>query len=94
MGAEASGHVLEHDHGFRLGYRIERQVLRDDCNPAWREAQIRVQRTRDRPQHETRSAEVRALVRDVLADADTRANLMQSGMTAGYADRRNTLAVA
>jgi hypothetical protein len=34
--------------------------------------------------NETRSAEVRALVSDVLADADTRANLMQSGMTAGY----------
>lgn len=33
---------------------------------------------------EERADEVRALVQDVLADADTRASLLQSGMTAGY----------
>ncbi len=33
---------------------------------------------------EERANEVRALVHDVLADADTRASLLQSGMTAGY----------
>lgn len=31
-----------------------------------------------------RAEEVRALVQDVLADADTRASLLQGGMTAGY----------
>ena len=35
---------------------------------------------------EERAEEVRSLVRDVLADADTRASLLQSGMTAGYDD--------
>jgi hypothetical protein len=33
---------------------------------------------------EQRSAEIRALVHDVLADADTRASLLGSGMTGGY----------
>ena len=33
---------------------------------------------------EERAEEVRALVQDVLADADTRASLLQSGMSAGY----------
>jgi hypothetical protein len=33
---------------------------------------------------EQRAAEVRGVVQDVLADADTRASLLQSGMTAGY----------
>ena len=33
-----------------------------------------------------RSQEIRSLVQDVLADADTRASLLQSGMTAGYDD--------
>ena len=33
---------------------------------------------------EQRSDEIRAIVQDVLADADTRASLLQSGMTAGY----------
>lgn len=33
---------------------------------------------------EQRSEEIRGLVQDVLADADTRASLLQSGMTAGY----------
>ncbi|MHC5002742.1 MAG: porin [Planctomycetota bacterium] len=33
---------------------------------------------------EQRATEIRGLVHDVLADADTRASLMQSGMTAGY----------
>ena len=33
---------------------------------------------------EQRSDEIRGLVQDVLADADTRASLLQSGMTAGY----------
>ncbi len=33
---------------------------------------------------EQRAEEIRGLVHDVLADADTRASLMQSGMTAGY----------
>ena len=33
---------------------------------------------------EARSAEIRSLVNDVLADADTRASLMQSGVNAGY----------
>jgi hypothetical protein len=33
---------------------------------------------------EQRSDEIRSLVNDVLADADTRASLLQSGMTAGY----------
>ncbi|TVQ55126.1 MAG: hypothetical protein EA377_04050, partial [Phycisphaerales bacterium] len=36
---------------------------------------------------EQRANEVRALVHDVLADADTRASLMQSGMTAGHDGR-------
>ncbi len=31
-----------------------------------------------------RAQEIRSLVQDVLADADTRANLLQDGMTAGY----------
>lgn len=34
-----------------------------------------------------RAEEVRTLVRDVLADADTRANLQEAGMTAGRRDR-------
>ncbi|MCZ6542464.1 MAG: hypothetical protein O6768_02245, partial [Planctomycetota bacterium] len=33
---------------------------------------------------EQRANEVRGLVRDVLADADTRASLLAQGMTAGY----------
>lgn len=33
---------------------------------------------------EQRATEIRGLVQDVLADADTRANLLQSGMTSGY----------
>lgn len=33
---------------------------------------------------EQRANEIRGLVHDVLADADTRASLLQSGMTAGY----------
>jgi hypothetical protein len=33
---------------------------------------------------EQRAAEIRGLVHDVLADADTRASLLQTGMTAGY----------
>jgi hypothetical protein len=33
---------------------------------------------------EQRADEIRALVQDVLADADTRANLLQDGMTAGW----------
>ncbi len=33
---------------------------------------------------EQRASEIRGLVQDVLADADTRASLLQSGMTAGY----------
>jgi hypothetical protein len=33
-----------------------------------------------------RAEEIRGLVQDVLADADTRASLLQSGMTAGYDD--------
>lgn len=33
---------------------------------------------------EQRATEIRGLVQDVLADADTRASLMASGMTAGY----------
>ncbi|UCD76880.1 MAG: hypothetical protein JSV91_08115 [Phycisphaerales bacterium] len=33
---------------------------------------------------EQRSEEIRSLVQDVLADADTRASLLQNGMTAGY----------
>lgn len=33
---------------------------------------------------EARASEIRGLVQDVLADADTRASLLQSGMTAGY----------
>jgi hypothetical protein len=33
-----------------------------------------------------RTAQIRDLVEDVLADADTRASLLQSGMTAGYDD--------
>ncbi len=40
-----------------------------------------------------RAAEIRSLVQDVLADADTRANLLQGGMTAGY-DRGFFLASA
>lgn len=35
---------------------------------------------------EQRSDEIRSLVQDVLADADTRASLLQSGMNAGYDD--------
>jgi hypothetical protein len=35
---------------------------------------------------EQRSDEIRSIVQDVLADADTRASLLQSGMTAGYDD--------
>src|SRR5262245_4695897 len=33
---------------------------------------------------EQRATEIRGLVQDVLADADTRASLLQSGTTAGY----------
>src|SRR5262249_36066794 len=33
---------------------------------------------------EQRASEIRGLVQDVLADADTRASLLQSGMTSGY----------
>ncbi|MGI9015185.1 MAG: hypothetical protein ACR2GY_13190 [Phycisphaerales bacterium] len=33
---------------------------------------------------ERRAAEVRAIVQDVLADADTRASLLQGGLTAGW----------
>lgn len=33
---------------------------------------------------EQRAGEIRSLVQDVLADADTRASLLQSGMSAGY----------
>jgi hypothetical protein len=33
---------------------------------------------------EARASEIRGLVQDVLADADTRASLLQSGMTSGY----------
>lgn len=33
---------------------------------------------------EKRAAEIKGLVQDVLADADTRASLLQSGITAGY----------
>ncbi len=33
---------------------------------------------------EQRAQEIRGLVMDVLADADTRANLLQDGLTAGY----------
>src|SRR5687768_4659856 len=33
---------------------------------------------------EKRAAEIRGLVQDVLADADTRASLLQSGAVAGY----------
>lgn len=36
---------------------------------------------------ERRAEEVRALMQDVLADADTRASLLQSGMTAGHDGR-------
>lgn len=35
---------------------------------------------------EQRAAEIRGLVQDVLADADTRASLLQAGMTSGYDD--------
>ncbi|MBX3374850.1 MAG: hypothetical protein KF817_13550 [Phycisphaeraceae bacterium] len=38
----------------------------------------------DSTMHEQRNAEIRALVADVLADADTRASLLSQGMTAGY----------
>mgnify|MGYP000896816663 FL=1 len=34
--------------------------------------------------NDTRSDEIRSLVHDVLADADTRASLQGSGSTAGY----------
>ena len=34
--------------------------------------------------NEARAEEVRTLVQDVLADSDTRASLLQSGMSAGY----------
>src|SRR5687767_12145527 len=33
---------------------------------------------------EQRASEIRGLVQDVLADADTRASLLQTGMTSGY----------
>ena len=35
---------------------------------------------------EQRADQIRSLVHDVLADADTRASLLQGGMTAGYQD--------
>ena len=35
---------------------------------------------------EQRADEIRGLVQDVLADADTRASLLQSGTSAGYDD--------
>jgi hypothetical protein len=35
---------------------------------------------------EKRADEIRAIVHDVLADADTRSSMLQSGMTAGYDD--------
>src|SRR5688500_12834912 len=33
---------------------------------------------------EQRAAEIRGLVQDVIADADSRASLLQGGMTSGY----------
>ena len=41
-------------------------------------------RNSDQWMNEQRAEEIRGLVHDVLADADTRASLLQSGMTAGY----------
>ncbi|TVQ57611.1 MAG: hypothetical protein EA377_00770, partial [Phycisphaerales bacterium] len=41
-------------------------------------------RQSDQWMNEQRAEEIRGLVHDVLADADTRASLLQSGMTAGY----------
>jgi hypothetical protein len=43
-----------------------------------------VARLRGDDLHEHRAAEIRAMVHDVLADADTRASLLSQGMTAGY----------
>jgi phosphate-selective porin OprO/OprP len=43
---------------------------------------------------EQRSAEIRELVEEVLADADTRASLLESGLTAGYDGKHFFLASA
>jgi hypothetical protein len=49
------------------------------------EAQV-AQLTGDNWMTEQRADEIRNVVQDVLADADTRASLLQSGMSAGYDD--------
>lgn len=46
--------------------------------------EVRTLRTEDGQISEARADEIRSLVQDVLADADTRASLLQSGMTSGY----------
>ena len=49
-----------------------------------RVAELKATRIPDNWLTEQRADEIRALVHDVLADADTRASLLQSGMTAGW----------
>ncbi len=64
--------------------KSEVEALRDEV------AQLRAELaavTQSEDEHwltEQRADEIRSLVHDVLADADTRASLLQSGMTAGY----------
>jgi hypothetical protein len=47
-------------------------------------AELEAQESGDQWLTEARADEIRSLVQDVLADADTRSSLLQSGMTAGY----------
>lgn len=47
-------------------------------------AELEAGNANDRWMNEARAASIRAMVQDVLADADTRASLLQSGVSAGY----------
>lgn len=73
-GAFAGGEELNNDE-------LKSRLLAAEAKIAELEAQ-----NNDNWLTEQRSDEIRSLVNDVLADADTRASLLQSGMTAGYDD--------
>jgi hypothetical protein len=70
-------------------------AVKADTTPSNAELQSQVQALKDQVNrlegkqsqdwlNEQRAAEVKAMVKDVLADADTRASLMANGMTAGH----------
>ncbi|MHC5002743.1 MAG: hypothetical protein ACYTJ0_06435, partial [Planctomycetota bacterium] len=64
----------------------ELETLRDDNQDMRREIDQLRSLTDDNWLTEERAAQIRSLVADVLADADTRAGLLNDGMTAGWSD--------